>query len=118
MSTWPVRVPPYCQQSHTEAPWLQMTAPPPEPWQVSDEHLVTSPVNAVHASSAVAAVKVLGGLQSKNVPPMPFECCVWHAPLQQPPTVPCDAMVAVEHSQPSGSGAVEALQSTKPVLQV
>src|ERR1700722_2956202 len=111
MSTWPVRVPPYCQQSHTEAPELQMTAPLPAPWHASDEHLVTSPVKTVHASSAVAAVNVSGGLQSKKVPPIPFECCVWQAPLQHPPTVPCDACVAVAHSQPSGSGGVAALQS-------
>jgi len=53
MSTRPARLPLYCQQSQVAAPSLQIS--PAEP-HVYVEHWVELPVNAAHASSAVAAL--------------------------------------------------------------
>jgi hypothetical protein len=55
-------------------------------------------------------LNVLVALQSKKLPPTPFEWVVWHwPPLQHP---------GVAHSQPSVSGAVAALQSVRPALHL
>ncbi len=58
---------------------------------------------------------MLSATQSKNVWPTPFECCTWHAPVQQPPTVPCAAVGELPHSQPFPGPAS---QSAKPLLHV
>lgn len=58
-------------------------------------------------------MNVFGGLQSKKLCPTPFECTVWHAPLQH-----AGFAGEVAHSQPSLSGGVPALQSMRPVLHL
>jgi hypothetical protein len=70
------------------------------------KHWAGTPVCATHASIAWLMLYVPCGTQSSYVSPRPLECTVWQVPPGQ--------QLGVEHSQPSVSGALLALQSERP----